>query len=198
MKPLIRTLARQYPTAQAIRGHLAATVEVQRTEPVTFADLLDALGAENVRALDAQLAASKNAWLQQQLAANGVDLTNAKYRAVFGSLSGLPRKTLDDILAIGSHETSQWDAYGLTSLPELAEIEACLTPPKVDGHAISVAVNLSPAGEHVAVSVTAMDGTERLGIVHSFTAGRRNLSHSQQDFLAALITLAKAYRDEVT
>lgn len=197
MKQLIRTLARQYPTAQAIRDHLAATCEVNRTEPVTFADLLEALGAESVRALDAQLAASKNAWLQQQLAANGVDLSNAKYRGVFASL-GLPKKTLDDILAIGSHETSQWDAYGLSSLPELAEIEACLTPPKVDSHAISVAVNLSPAGEHVAVSVTAMDGQERLGVVHSFTSGRRNLAKSQQDLLAALITLAKAYREEVT
>jgi hypothetical protein len=197
MSAIFRTLLRQFETAEAIQSHLAATVEVQRQEPVTFGDLLAVIGADNVRLLDAELTSTGNTWLQQQLASNGVNLADGAYRAVIASLTEVPAPTRAAILHVGAYEATQWEAYGLPSMPTLAEIESAIAALEIDGHAISVAVNIEPGRESVAVSITAMAGSERCNVVHSFTSGRMGLTEAQQAFLGSLTTLVTAYRDEV-
>lgn len=194
---IIRRLYARLGSAPSVYDHLLQTVEVRRDEPVTYTDLVELIGPEAVKAFDEQLAQAGLGWFQRQLAGAGVMFGDDRIQATLSSLTDARKSALDAVKALGVHTEPQWAVYGLASEPTLQEIEDAIAGLAIDGHAMSVAVSLTPGRESVAVSITEMAGTDRVRVVHSFTAGKRGLNETQQAFLAGLLALAKAYRDEV-
>lgn len=199
MQVLIRQLVGAFHTAQAIHAHLAAVVTKIRDRPVSYNDLIAVFGPARVKVLDGLLKNTGLDWLQRQLAGAGVDFSDAAIQSLFTDLATagtIPLADADKIKEIGVWCKLQWQDYGLPALPSIAQIQTVIDGLGEDGRAISVAVMVTPQGDSVALSVTAMAGSEQIEIIHSIAAINADdprLTDVQRVFVKSLLDLVKSY-----